>query len=104
MFPGTLLLGFVLVFAWCVERLVFGIEFAGLLEDPTISVGMVCRSPGGAVDLTYFVQDFFEVRQLVPVIFGWQLFLILPRAFESGVDCRAHRAVILDPALFFVTA
>ena len=82
----------------------FGVEFAGLLEDPTISVGMVCRSPGSTVDLTYFVQDFVEVRQLVPVIFGWRLFLILPRAFESGVDCRAHRVVILDSALFFVTA
>ena len=82
----------------------FGVEFAGLLEDPTISVGVVCRSPGGTVDLTYFVQDFVEVGQLVPIIFGWRCFLILPRAFESGVDCRAHRAVILDPALFFVMA
>ena len=56
------------------------------------------------MDLLYFVQDFVEVRQLVPVIFGRRLFLILPRAFESGVDCRAHRVVILDSALFFVMA
>ena len=81
----------------------FGVKFAGLLEDPTISVGVVCRPPGSTVDLTYFVQDFVEVRWLVPVIFGGWLFLILPRAFESGVDCRAHRAVILDSAMFFVT-
>ena len=53
-------MGFV-TFAWCVEPLVFGIEFAELLEDPTISVGVVCRSPGSTVDLTYFVQDFVEV-------------------------------------------
>ena len=39
----------------------FGVELAGLLKDPTISVGMVCRSPRSAVDLTYFVQDFVEV-------------------------------------------
>ena len=82
----------------------FGIEFAGLLEDPTISVAVVCRSPGSTVDLTYFVQDFVEVRQLIPVIFGWRLFLILPRAFESGVYCRAHRAVVLDLTRLFVTA
>ena len=58
MFSGALLVGFVIVLAWCVEPLVFGIEFAELFEDPTISVGTVCRLPGGTVDLAYFVQDF----------------------------------------------
>ena len=58
MFPGALLVGFVIVLTWCIEPLVFGIEFARLLEDPTFFVGMVCRLPGSAVDLTYFVQDF----------------------------------------------
>ena len=45
LFSGALLVGFVVVLAWCVEPLVFGVELAGLLKDPTISVGMVCRSP-----------------------------------------------------------
>ena len=58
MFSGALLLGFVLVFAWCVEPLVFGIESAGLFENPSVSVGMVSRLPGSTVDLAYFVQDF----------------------------------------------
>ena len=62
MFSGALLVGFVVILAWYVEPLVFGVEFAGFLEDPTISVGMVCRPPGSTVDLAYFVQDFVEVR------------------------------------------
>ena len=89
MFSGALLVGFVIVLAWYVEPLVFGVEFAGLLEDPTISVGMVCRLPGSTVDLAYFVQDFVEVGYLTPIVFGARIFLILPRAFESGVYCRA---------------
>ena len=39
----------------------FGVKLAGLLEDPTISVGMVSRPPRSTVDLTYLVQDFVEV-------------------------------------------
>ena len=58
LFPGALLLGFVLVFAWCVEPLVFDIESAGLFENPTVSVGMVSRLPSSTVYLTYPVQDF----------------------------------------------
>ena len=34
------------------RALVFGIKSAGLFEDSTISVGMVCRLPGGTMYLT----------------------------------------------------
>ena len=58
MFPSVLLERLVLVFAWCILPLVFDVELAGLLEDPTFSVGMICRFIGGAMDLTYLVQNF----------------------------------------------
>ena len=51
-------MGFVIVFAWCVEPLVFGVESAGLFENPIISVGMVSRLSGSVVYLTYPIQDF----------------------------------------------
>ena len=39
--PRVLLGGLVLVFTWCILPLVYGVELAGLLEDPTFSVGMI---------------------------------------------------------------
>ena len=40
------------------EPLVFGVESAGLFENPIISVGMVSRLSESAVNLTYPIQDF----------------------------------------------
>ena len=58
MFPSVLLERLILVFAWCILPLVYGVELAGLLEDPTFSVGMISRFTRGAMDLTYLVQNF----------------------------------------------
>ena len=58
MFPRALLAKLVLVFAWCILLLMFGVELAGLLDDPTFSMGMICRFIGGAMDLTYLVLNF----------------------------------------------
>ena len=55
---GVLLARFILLFAWCLFPFVFGVELAGLLEDPTFSVGMISGFTKGAMDLTYLVQNF----------------------------------------------
>ena len=55
--PSALLARLILIFAWCILPLVFGVELAGLLEDPTFSMGMICRIIRGAMDLTYLVQN-----------------------------------------------
>ena len=57
MFPSAFLARPVLVFAWRILPLMFGVELAGMLEDPIFSMGMICRFIRGAVDLIYFVQN-----------------------------------------------
>ena len=58
MSPSVLLERRILIFAWCILPLVYGVELAGLLEDPTFSVGMISGFTRGAMDLTYLVQNF----------------------------------------------
>ena len=103
MFPSVLLERLILIFAWCILPLVYGVELAGLLEDPTFSVGMICRFTRGTVDLTYLVQNFVEAGQFIPGAFRGRL-LTWPRAFESGIYCRALRVVFFIPAFVIVVA
>ena len=58
MFARVLLERLILVFAWCILPLVYSVELAGLLEDPTFSMGMICRFILDAVNLTEFVKNF----------------------------------------------
>ena len=81
----------------------FGVELAGLLEDRTFSVGMICRFIRGAMDLTYLVQNFVEAGQFIPGAFRGRL-LTWPRAFESGIYCRSLRAVFFIPVFFIAVA
>ena len=103
MFPSVLLERLILVFAWCILPLMYGVELAGLLEDPTFSVDMISRFTRGTMDLTYLVQNFVEAGQFIPGAFRGRL-LTWPRAFESGVYCRALRAVFFIPAFVIAVA
>ena len=97
LFRRVLLGRLVLVFTWRILPLVYGVELAGLLEDPTFFVGMISRFTRCTMDLTYLVQNFVEVGQFIPGAFRGRLLLTWSRAFESGVYCRALRVV------FFIT-
>ena len=104
MFPLVLLGRLVLVFTWCIFPLVYGIKLAGLLEDPTFSVGMISRFTRGTMDLTYLVQNFVEAGQFMPGAFRGRFLLTWPRAFESGIYCRALRVVFFIPAFVIAVA
>ena len=55
--PGIWLVNlYVVPIAWRPPPLVFGVELAGLLEDPTASVGMISWFIGVAVNLARSVQ------------------------------------------------
>ena len=92
MFPSVSLERLILIFAWCILPLVYGVELTGLLEDPTFSVGMIGWFSRGAMDLTYLFQNFIQAGQFVSSAFRGRL-LTWPRAFESDIYCRALRAV-----------
>ena len=53
----------------------YGVELAGLLEDPTFSVGMIGWFARGAMDLTYLVQNLFmlDSSSLAPLEGGFCL-------------------------------
>ena len=103
MFPRVLLGRLVLVFTLYILPLVYGVELAGLLEDPTFSVDMISRFTRGTVDLTYLVQNFVEAGRFIPGAFSGRL-LTCPGAFESGIYCRALRDVLFIPAFVIAVA
>ena len=104
MFPSVSLGRLILIFAWCTLPLVYSVELAGLLEDPTFFVGMISLFTRGPMDLTYLVQNFVEAGQFIPGAFRGRLLLTWSRAFESGVYCRALRAVFFIPAFVIAVA
>ena len=93
----------VLVFTWCILPLVYGVELARLLEDPTFSVGMISGLARGTMYLAYLVQNFVEAGRFIPGAFSGRL-LTWPGAFESGIYCRALRVVFFISAFVIAVA
>ena len=64
----------------------FGVELAGLLKDPAVSVGMISWFIGVAVDLAGSVQNLVQVGWFISIHLGWLLPLAGLGVAESGVD------------------
>ena len=82
----------VIVIAWRSFSLVSGIKLAGLLKDPTISVGMIGRFIGGAMNLAGLIEYFVQTRWTIFVSFEWLLPLTGFRGAKSGVNRRVLRS------------
>ena len=80
----------------------YGVELAGLLEDPTFSMGMISGLARGTMYLTYLVQNSVEAGRFIPGAF--RRLLTWPRAFESGIYYHALRAVFFIPAFVIAVA
>ena len=79
--------------------LVFGIQFAGLLEHPAFFVGVVGWLIGGAVYLTRAIEYTAQTGRARSASFEWLFPLTGFRATESGIDCRVFGIVAVVAAL-----
>ena len=82
--------------------LVFAIELVGLFKDPTVSVGVIGRFIGGAMNLARPIKYFVQTRWTIFVSFEWLLPLTRFRATESGVDRRVFGIFIVASTLVFI--
>ena len=77
---------FIIAIARRPPLLVFGVELVGLLEDPTISVGMISWFIGVAMNLVGPVQYLAQIGWSISIFLEWLLPLTGFGAAESGVD------------------
>ena len=84
--------------------LVFGIQFAGLLEHPAFSVGVVGWLIGGAVNLTRAIEYAVQTGRARIASFERLFPLTGFRAPESGIDCRVFGVLAIVASLMSVAS
>ena len=95
---------FVIVLAGWPFPLVFGIELAGLFEDPTIYVGVIGGFIGDDVNLAGPIEYSVQTRWTISVSFEWLLLLTGFRATESGVDRRVFGTFVIVSTLVLIVS
>ena len=100
--PGVRLASrFVVFIAWWPPPLVFGVKFACLLKDPTVSVGVIGWLIRVTVNLTRSVQYPVEGGWSILAGLKWLLPLTGFRIVKSGVDrCVAQSFIIVATVVF----
>ena len=82
--------------------LMFSVELA--LKDPIISVGVIGRFIGGAMNLARPIKYSVQTRWTIFICFEWLLPLTVFRATESGIDRRVFGIFIVVSTLVFVAS
>ena len=82
----------------------FGIELAGLLEDPTTYVGMISWFVGVAMNLTGPVQYLVQIGWSISICLEWLFPLIGFGAVESGGNRCVMRSFVITAALVFAAS
>ena len=76
----------VVFIAWWPPPLAIGVKLAGLLDDPTTSIGMISWFVGVAMNLAGSVQYPVQVGWFISIRLKWLLLLTGLGVAESGVD------------------
>ena len=79
----------------------FGVELVGLFKDPKVSVGVIGRFIGGAMNLARPIKYSVQTGWTIFISFEWLLPLTGFGATESGVD---HFVFIIVLTLVFVAS
>ena len=82
--------------------LVFGVYFAGLLEHPTIPIGVVGWLVRGAMYLAQAVENSVQIGRTLSCFFEWLFPLTEFRASQSGINCRILTVIAVNAAFVFV--
>ena len=94
--------GLILIVAMQPLFLVFGIQLAGLLEQPAFSVGVIGWLIGGAVNLTRAIEYAVQTGRARIASFERLFPLTGFRATESGINCRVFGVIAVVVALVSV--
>ena len=80
------------------------VKLACLLEDPTVSVGMISWFIGVAMNLAGSIQYSVQVGWFISIRLEWLLPLTGLRATESSINGRVFGVIAIIATLVFVAS